>query len=134
MLRILIVDDEAAIIGLLKTVLESSSFEVHVAKSAADAKSRLDESTFDLVLTDMRMETPLAGYEVVRAARQIRPRPATVILTAFPIPSSDWRPSGADALLVKGADILDLPNKLQDIFKQHAQRETQQSSDMTRSA
>ena len=133
MARVLIVDDEAAIIGLLKTVLESSSFEVSVARSAAEAKVCLREARFDLVLTDMRMETPLAGYEVVRAARQMNPRPATVIITAFPIPSSDWKSSGADALLIKGADILDLPNKLSQILKQRPQ-ETRQGSDMSRSA
>lgn len=133
-MRVLIVDDETAIINLLKTVLEASSFEVHVARSALEAKSHLRDSSFDLVLTDMRMETPLAGYDVVRAARQAHPSPATVILTAFPIPPSDWRASGADALLVKGADILDLPNKLWTILKQHSQRETARKSNVSRSA
>ena len=134
MVRILIVDDEAAIIGLLKTLLEASSFEVDVAKSAAEAKSRLRESNFDLVITDMRMEAPLAGYEVVRAARQMHPSPATVILTAFPIPSSEWRASGADGLLVKGADMLDLPNKLRDILTRHAQREPRHGTDVSKTA
>jgi CheY-like chemotaxis protein len=90
--------------------------------------------SFDLILTDMRMETPLAGYEVVRAAHQIRPRPAIVILTAFPIPSSDWRASGADALLVKGADILDLPEKLQTLVKQRARIQERVDPDESKSA
>ena len=74
MFRILIVDDEPAILGLLKSVLQLASFEIESARSAAEAKLRLSENKFDIVLTDMRMETRTAGFEVVRAARQLQPR------------------------------------------------------------
>jgi DNA-binding response OmpR family regulator len=124
MSRILIVDDEASILNMLRSVLEIASFEIEVAKSAADAKSRLSEQTFDIVLTDMRMETPTAGYEVIRIAKQLSPRPAIAILTAFPMSPADWRPSGADALLVKGQDILSLPDKLRALVKQRPQGES----------
>ena len=117
MFRILIVDDEPAILGLLKSVLELSSFEPHCVRSAAEAKSLLSQQTFDVVLTDMRMETATAGFDVVRAARQLDPAPVIAILTAFPISPSEWRPSGADALMVKGADIMNLPDKLLNLLR-----------------
>lgn len=123
MLRVLVVDDEAAILGLLRTILESSEFSVETAKSATEAKSRLKLEHFDLVLTDMRMETPIAGYDVVRAARQLEPRPIVVILTAFPLPPSDWRASGADALMVKGTDMLSIPDRLKKLLKKPATTE-----------
>ena len=115
--RILIADDEPAILGLLRTILESESFEVETARSAAEAKLRLSQQHFDLVLTDMRMESTIAGYDVVRAARKLNPRPAVAILTAFPIPASDWRSSGADALMVKGMDVLSVPQKLRALLQ-----------------
>ena len=121
--RILIVDDETSILNMLRSVLEIASFEIEVAKSAADAKSCLGKKNFDIVLTDMRMETPTAGYEVIGAAKQLNPRPAIAILTAFPMSPADWRPSGADALLVKGQDILSLPNKLHALIKQRPETE-----------
>ncbi len=121
MFRILIVDDESAILGLLKSVLELSCFEPHSAKSAAEAKSLLSQQPFDVVLTDMRMETATAGFEVVHAARQLDPRPVIAILTAFPISPGEWRPSGADALMVKGADIISLPDKLLNLLKARSQ-------------
>lgn len=134
MIRILIVDDETPILNLLKTVLEASSFEVETAKSASEAKSRLRQVHFDLILTDMRMETPVAGYDVVRAAHQLHPRPAIAILTAFPIPSADWRSSGADALLVKGTDVMDLPRKLQSLLKLRPQSEDKPNVNQGKSA
>lgn len=122
MFRILIVDDEPSILGLLKTVLELASFHVDTLTSAKQATARLVEEAFDVVLTDMKMETPTAGYDVIRAARQLRPRPAIAILTAFPISPAEWKPSGADALFVKGTELMNLPEKLKAMIKQRAKR------------
>jgi CheY-like chemotaxis protein len=88
----------------------------------------LGHQTFDVVLTDMRMETATAGFDVVRAARQIDPAPVIAILTAFPISPSEWRPSGADALMVKGADIISLPDKLLNLLKARPRSERQPSA------
>jgi len=87
MFRILVVDDEAAILGLLKTLLEPASFQVDTAASAAEAKTRLQEKAFDIILTDMRMETPLAAttwfapldkYDHGQRSRYLRPFPFLV--------------------------------------------------------
>jgi CheY-like chemotaxis protein len=122
--RILLVDDEAAILGMLRAVLEPSGFEVQVARSAAEAQKTIRENSFDVVLTDMRMESPRSGYDVVRAACQLPRRPAIAILTAFPIPAHEWRPSGADALLIKGSDVLKLPETLLSLIRIQAQKES----------
>jgi len=124
MFRILLVDDEPSILGLLKTVMELASFEVQTLASGREAVSRLAEETFDVVLTDMRMETPTAGFDVIRAARKLQPRPAIAILTAYPISPAEWKPSGADALFVKGSEVMNLPDKVKAIIKQRAQRGT----------
>ena len=44
--RILLVDDEPAILLTLKALLEIHGFEVETASSARDAKSKLRNSTF----------------------------------------------------------------------------------------
>lgn len=124
MFRILVVDDEPSILGLLKTILELAAFEVQTLTSAKEAIARLADQTFDVVLTDMRMETPTAGFDVIRTARKVQPRPAIAILTAHPISPAEWKPSGADALFIKGAELVNLPDKLKAILKQRAQRET----------
>ncbi|HWY68552.1 MAG TPA: response regulator [Terriglobales bacterium] len=124
MFRILVVDDEPSILGLLKTIMELASFQVEALASAKQAVVRLGEEKFDVVLTDMRMETPTAGYDVIRIARQLQPRPAIAILTAYPISPAEWKPSGADALFVKGSELVSLPDRLKALIKQRAQQET----------
>lgn len=105
MLKVLLVDDEQSIRGMLSKLLEMHGFSVLTATSAAAGIRLLDQEHVDAVVTDLRMESPLAGFEVVRAAAKMLPRPAIIILTAFPVPNSEWKSAGADALVVKGMKI-----------------------------
>jgi CheY-like chemotaxis protein len=82
--RVLIVDDEAAILLTLRAILERNGFQVETAASALQAAEKLATILFDLVITDMRMENPKAGYEVITAAQQVTYPPPTVLLTAYP--------------------------------------------------
>ena len=118
MFKTLLIDDEEAILRLLTQVLEMDEFVVTTASSAQEAIAILARHEFDLVVTDLRMETPLAGFDVVRAVTRLTPQPVTVILTAFPVPTDQWQQSGADALFVKGTDALALPLRLKAVLQQ----------------
>ena len=118
MIRTLLVDDDEAILQLFRTVLELSDFTVDTAKSAAEALVELSAKSYEIVISDLRMETSTAGFDVVRAAVQHSPRPLVVLVTAYPVPASEWRKSGADALYVKGANTLALPEQLKSLLHQ----------------
>src|ERR1700719_4444723 len=55
--RILLVDDELAILLTLKAVLEIQGFDVTTASSAREAKMKLRQHQFHMVITDNRMES-----------------------------------------------------------------------------
>ena len=97
----LVVDDEPAILLTIKAVLEMSNFVVETAASAFEAKQKLNSEVFDIVITDMKMETGTAGLEVVRAASGAPGEPAIAILTADRDFEPDWKRQGADDLLIK---------------------------------
>lgn len=118
MAKALLVDDEEAILKLLSTVLGMHGFSVQTANSGHQAISLLEQSDYDVVLTDLRMESPMAGFEVVGAASRIVPRPAIVVLTAYPVPLNEWQGAGADALYVKGSNTLSLPDQLKALLDQ----------------
>jgi CheY-like chemotaxis protein len=99
--RILVVDDEEPVSSMLKVVLEASGYTVVTASSAVDGVRLLAAEPFEVVLTDMKMETDNAGYEVVRAARAMPDPPGVVIITAYPLLARDWRAAGADAAMSK---------------------------------
>ena len=117
--RILLVDDEAAILLTLKAILEMNGFEVDTANSANQAVDKLAGGPFHLVITDMKMETDRAGYDVVSFAKQQSYDPATAILTAFPTLGSDWETRGAEQLLVKPVGTEELLRQIEVILIRH---------------
>ena len=114
--QILIVDDEPAIVSTLGEILRLQGFAVKMVSSAQNAKAALASGAFDAVITDLSMETPTAGYDVVEAAGRQSPQPAMIILSAFPDLSSDWKSHGADAFLEKPAATSDLLAKLRELL------------------
>jgi DNA-binding response OmpR family regulator len=117
--RILLVDDELAILLTLKAVLEINGFDVETAASAKEAKSKLKANIYHMVITDMRMENESSGLEVVHAAKKAPYLPAVAMLTAFPMPGSEWRDEGADEMLVKPMNTQDLLRQLEALLVTH---------------
>ena len=117
--RILLVDDDLAILLTLKAVLEISDFEVETAASAREAKARLRNNEYHMVITDLRMESELAGQEVAAAARKAPNRPAVAILTAYPPQNEEWVTDGADKLLVKPMNTQDLLRQIEALLVSH---------------
>jgi CheY-like chemotaxis protein len=117
MLNALLIDDEESIRRLLKAVLEMGDFSVTTASSAKSGIQVLESQQFDVVVTDLRMETHLAGYEVVKFAKAREPNPVVVIVTAFPVPSAEWRRIGADGLFTKGTETMRLSERLKDMLE-----------------
>jgi DNA-binding response OmpR family regulator len=116
--RILLADDDVAVLLTLKTVLEMDGFEVETAGSAAEAVRKLQSGVYQAVITDMRMENEDSGYHVIQAARKQEYNPATAILTAYPPENSEWK-RGAQSVLVKPVGTQDLVRKLEALLVQH---------------
>ena len=59
--RVLLVDDDLTSRLTLKAVLEAGGYFVDSAASAAEAVGKMDERQYELVLSDLQMESPEAG-------------------------------------------------------------------------
>ena len=117
--RILLVDDELAILLTLKAILEINGFEVKTAASAKEAIATLKVEEFHMVITDMRMESDTSGYDVVRAARRMKYDPAVALLTAYPMLGSSWQNEGADSMMVKPMNTTDLLRQIEALLISH---------------
>jgi DNA-binding response OmpR family regulator len=117
--RILLADDEIAILLTLKAILEIHGFDVETAASAREAISKLQTGSYHMVITDMKMEHEKSGYEVIRAARSTQYDPAVAILTAFPMLGSEWKSEGAQSMLVKPMNTEDLLRQIEALLVQH---------------
>ncbi len=127
--RILLVDDEVAVLLTLKAVLEISGFDVDTAASAREGKLKLRKAEYAMVITDMRMESEAAGVEVIKAARAAAYRPAVALLTAFPTNEEGWQYTGADKMLVKPMQTRVLLQQIEKLLVSHEAKKAKAASE-----
>ncbi|HWT00762.1 MAG TPA: ATP-binding protein [Pyrinomonadaceae bacterium] len=85
-LRVLVVDDEADTLDLIKVLLAQCGAEVATAKSSAEALGLFAEATPDVIISDIGMPGE-DGFELIRKVRELPPerggRTPAVALTAY---------------------------------------------------
>jgi DNA-binding NtrC family response regulator len=80
-LKILLVDDETAILDTLQILFRGEGYDVSVADSGPKALAALEDERPDIVLTDIRMPGA-SGLEVLAEAREVDPEIAVILMTA----------------------------------------------------
>jgi two-component system response regulator AtoC len=122
--RVLLVDDDPASRLTLKTVLEAGGYSVDSAASAAEAVGKLDEGEYELVLSDLQMESPEAGLKVLAHARMMDYKPATALLTTYKnAETGSGRRRGS--MLIKPEDLPGLLGKVAEMISERATRRLQ---------
>lgn len=77
-LRVLVIDDEAAILRFLKPALEANSYDMTSAGTVADGVKRIAAETPDIVLLDLGLPDG-DGKDVIRRAREWSDLPIVVL-------------------------------------------------------
>lgn len=82
MSTILVVDDDRSMREFLEILLTKAQYQVSLAASGEEAFQILDENTFDLVITDIRMKD-INGIDVLKKAKKVSPETMVVMISAF---------------------------------------------------
>ena len=106
--HILIVDDDAQVVGVLKSTLTRAKFKVTVARSSSEALGLVSEEPFDLVLLEMCMPDP-DGFAILK---QIRSQARHVRVLAIS--------SNKNGALLEAAQMLGAVATLQKPISPHA--------------
>jgi two-component system response regulator HydG len=80
--RLLVVDDAADTVEVIRRNLTQSGYEVLTARSVAEAVTRLEETRVDLVITDLKMPGA-SGLELVRLVREGFRDTAVMMITGY---------------------------------------------------
>jgi two-component system response regulator PilR (NtrC family) len=107
--RVLVVDDEPSMRELLDITLQQEGYDVTLADGGEAALRALDETVFDLVVTDLRMRK-VDGLGVLRAVKEKAPGTAVLMITAFA--STD---TAVEAMKLGAYDYVTKPFKLDEI-------------------
>ncbi len=79
---ILVVEDEMGQRTVLRRILEREGYEVALAENGLIALEKIEETMFDLVISDMRMPE-MTGRDLLREIKQRDPDLPVLIVTAF---------------------------------------------------
>lgn len=119
--RVLLVDDDPTSRLTLKTVLEAGGYNVDAAASGAEAVGKLDEGEYELVLSDLEMESPEAGLKVIAHARMMDYKPATALITTYQ--NGKTAPARhQSSVLIKPEDLPGLLSKVAELIGERASR------------
>ncbi len=82
-IKILVVDDERIIVRSVQMILKAEGYSIEGASSGKDAILKMEQNSYDLVLTDLNMPE-MDGISLIRWLRPNRPDVGIVILTGYP--------------------------------------------------
>lgn len=80
--EVLVIDDEAIVCERLRSQLEKGDFNVETFTESQQAIDRLTEKTFDVVVTDLKMEGP-TGLDVLHFVRDRSRGTQVIIITGY---------------------------------------------------
>ena len=110
--QILVIDDEKAILDMIRMALTRVGYEVEIAPDGCQGIQKFDNGHFDVVITDISMP----GLDGSRVAQHIRHsnRPSTPIIgfsgTPWLLEKGDF-----DMVFTKPFPLKDLMNAVQDL-------------------
>ena len=103
LLRILAVDDEPTLVGLIGRVLTADGHEVVTATTPEAALEHLESGHFDLLITDLGLGPGMSGWDLIERARAGRPEIRVVLGTGWgaEIDPETTRERGVEAVISK---------------------------------
>lgn len=107
--KVLVVDDEEKMCAVVKKQLEFDGYECQYVTSPEKALALLDESRFDLVISDIRMGG-MDGIQLLKRIRDRFPEIAVIMITGY---TSDY--SYSDIIAAGAADFIAKPFELSEL-------------------
>jgi DNA-binding NtrC family response regulator len=109
--RILVIDDDEAILETLEDALSIDGFEVTTTDRGASAVEAARQGGFNLAITDLKMPG-MSGLETLAALRDVQPSLPVIVMTGFASggTTSECTKLGAFGLLRK-------PFKLEELLR-----------------
>jgi DNA-binding NtrC family response regulator len=109
--RLLLVEDRDSLRRMLLRALGAEGYAVEPAATGEEAMSRLQEHTYDLVLTDLQLPG-VSGLAVLAASRAAQPRTPVVVLTGYGTVGT-----AVEAMKLGAYDFLEKPVAIDDLVR-----------------
>lgn len=107
--KILVIDDDPEQAEILDTILQAEGREIKVCTSGKEALQIIQQSSYDLIFTDISMPD-VDGIQILKFAKQNSPKTEVVPITAF----GDWG-IYAEALRLGAKEFINKPYDIPEI-------------------
>jgi two-component system response regulator HydG len=108
--RVLVVDDEAAVLLTYRLILERQGYEVVACSTSAQAIAAIETQKFDVVLCDYSLEEQHTGFEVITAARERDSGVPAALLTGYATKET------ADEAVSRGIGVMFKPIEIEEFL------------------
>ena len=81
-LRVLVLDDEPIVCKRLQPALEKLGFAVDTFTQSVEAMHQVQQSTYDIVITDLKMKE-VDGMRFLEEVKKQRPETEVIVITGF---------------------------------------------------
>ena len=115
MAKLLVVDDEANIRLLYAQELSDEGYEVVTAASALEAIEKLQETSCDLVVLDIKLKNE-SGIDLLQRIVKERHALPVILCTAFSCYKDDFSAWLADGYVVKSSDMQELKDEIRRVL------------------
>ena len=107
--KILVVDDEKNVRVLFERILAKEGYEVECAASGSEAIDKLASNSFDLVVTDLKMDG-IDGLDLIRKGKRTNQAIPFILISGYGTAQTavSAAQEGADVYLMKPIDMKDL--------------------------
>ena len=113
--KLLVVDDEANIRLLYAQELSDEGYEVVTAATALEAAEKLQGTSFDLVVLDIKLKNE-SGIELLQRIVKERHSLPVILCTAFSCYKDDFSAWLADGYVVKSSDMTELKDEIKRVL------------------
>ncbi len=112
--RILVVDDEASMREFLSIALGRMGYQVDAVDSAEEAVKVFSESSYDVVISDIRIPGGMNGVELLGALKETDPAVQVILITAYASVDTAVKAVQLDALdyMIKPFKIEQIKNRI----------------------
>lgn len=117
---ILIVEDDESLVDLYSLEFQDEGYRVLAATSGERALARVQEDAVDLVVLDLKMEG-MDGLTTLGELLRVRRDLPVVINSAYPAFKHDFGAWGAEAYVVKSANLDELKCRVREALQRREQ-------------
>jgi len=113
--RVLVVDDEPAVVRFVRSGLNAAGYEVTTAAGGEEALELVEKKTFDVMLLDVFMK-PVSGLDVLERLGPARKLPVIVFSAGSSVLERVMQ-AGADAFIAKPVRPDQLAQKIEEVLR-----------------